>query len=180
MTGPAGRMRRWRDALRIVVIVAAGMAGTGCAATAGPEAPSQTSAGIWQTPRDRLRGPDVRGEAAIVRLNKPALDALLRDAPAAPGASAVIVALPMPDGTFARFRVAESSILAPELAAAFPETRTYSGQGIDDPTATARFGWTATGFHAIVLGQAGSVYIDPYRPGDTEHYVTYRKADGPR
>ena len=52
----------------------------------------------------------------------------------------------MPDGTFARFRVVESSMLAPELAAAFPDIRTYSGQGLDDPTATTRFGWTRPDF----------------------------------
>ena len=132
---------------------------------------------VWQA-AERPRGPDVRGESIVVRLNKAALDELLRDAPREGGSkpSTVIVALPMPDGTFARFRVVESSMLAPELAAAFPEIRTYSGQGIDDPTATTRFGWTQAGFHAIVIGSSGSVYIDPYAAGDVEHYISFRKA----
>ena len=46
---------------------------------------------------------------------------------------APVLALPMPDGSMARFRVWESSIQEPELQNQFPEIRTYAGQGIDDP-----------------------------------------------
>ena len=89
----------------------------------------------------------------------------------------MVFSIPKADGTFARFRVADSPILAPELAAAFPDFRTYTGQGIDDPTATARFGWTGAGFHAIVLSGQGTLYIDPYTPGDVEYYVAVNKPD---
>ncbi|MGH7730965.1 MAG: reprolysin-like metallopeptidase [Candidatus Eiseniibacteriota bacterium] len=85
--------------------------------------------------------------------------------------------LPMPDGRLARFRVEESPIMEPALAARYPEIRTYRGQGIDEPAATARFGWTRAGFHAIVLSPAGTVYIDPFDRDDTEHHITYFKRD---
>ena len=45
----------------------------------------------------------------------------------------MVMTLPMPDGTFPRFRVLESPILAPELGRRYPEIRTYRGQGLDDP-----------------------------------------------
>jgi hypothetical protein len=144
------------------------------------QAPPRPETAAWRItadwPVDAVR-PRLIGEYALVRLDKPALDAVLKTAPPErdkrPG---VVIALPMPDGSFARFRVVESSMLAPSLAAAFPDIRTYSGQGLDDKTATTRFGWTEAGFHAIVLHAGGSIYIDPIKPGDLENYVSYRKA----
>ena len=70
-------------------------------------------------------------------------------------AISVVLALPMPDGSSARFQVEESPIMEPGLARQFPEIRTYRGQGVDDGTATARLGWTSAGFHAIVLAAGG-------------------------
>ncbi len=89
------------------------------------------------------------------------------------------ISLPRPDGSFERFRIVESPIMAPELAAKFPEIRTYLGQGIDDPTASLRFDLSKQGFRAQVIGWRGSYYIDPFQPRDTESYVVYRKADAP-
>ena len=68
-------------------------------------------------------------------------------------------------------------MLAPELAAAFPDFKTYRGMGLDDPTASTRFGWTDAGFHAAILAAGGSVYIDPYSQGDISTYVSYRESD---
>jgi reprolysin-like metallo-peptidase family M12B/S-layer family protein len=116
----------------------------------------------------------------LLRLDRDALLETLAKAPlefAGDDAGAIVLALPMPDGSSARFRVLESPILEPGLARQFPRIRTYRGQGIDDGTATARFGWTSAGFHAIVLASSGTVYVDPYRRGDTVHYLSYFKRD---
>lgn len=85
--------------------------------------------------------------------------------------------LPMPDGKFQSFRVVESPVLSPGLQAEYPDWRTYQAYGIDDPTATARFGITLNGFHASVFSTKGTVVIDPLTIGDTQNYIVYSKAD---
>ncbi len=88
-----------------------------------------------------------------------------------------ILELPLPDGTSGSFRVFETSVMAPELAAKFPEIKTWVGQGLDDPGAIARIDITPAGFHAMILGTAGTIYIDPHHRGDTTHYISYLKHD---
>ncbi len=116
------------------------------------------------------------------RLNLSAFGALMARVPresSAAAASRPTLTLPMPDGRMARFRVVESPVMEPELAAQFPGIRTYSAQGVDDPDATARLDWTPEGVHGLVLSTAGTVYVDPYAM-QSGLYRTYYKADGAR
>ncbi|MBX2932325.1 MAG: zinc-dependent metalloprotease [Chitinophagaceae bacterium] len=89
-----------------------------------------------------------------------------------------ILTLPMPYGGTARFSITESPMQEPGLAAKFPDIKTYSGQGIDDGTATAKLDWTGFGFHVQVLSPvSGSMYIDPYERGNVTNYMSYYKTD---
>lgn len=116
-----------------------------------------------------------------LQLDKSALRSLLGSAP--PEFSGPIettgaeLLLPLPSGGFGRFRIQESPILEPELAAQFPELKTYVGQGIDDPTATMRADLTPRGFHAIILSASGQIYIDPYSRDADTNYISYFKRD---
>ncbi len=95
----------------------------------------------------------------------------------------VVMTLPMPDGSSARFRVEESPIMEARLAAHARDIRTYRGRGLDDPTATTRFDMTPKGLHAIVLSAKGTVIVEPDSKGRRGQYVTYdqsqaREQDG--
>lgn len=91
--------------------------------------------------------------------------------------SSVRLSLPLADGSYGQFQIVESPIMEPGLAVKFPEIKTYLGQGIDDRTATLRFDVTPTGFHGQIISWEGTTFIDPFQPGDTEHYISYRKRD---
>ncbi|MGZ5508831.1 MAG: reprolysin-like metallopeptidase, partial [Limisphaerales bacterium] len=115
------------------------------------------------------------------QLNQDALIALLSQAPLEftdeAASKQVVLTLPMPSGALTRFRVEESPIMEPALAAQHPEIKTYSGQGIDDPTATTRLDWTPLGLHAIVLSADGTAFIEPVSSFDTTTYISYFNHD---
>lgn len=91
--------------------------------------------------------------------------------------SNTIINLPDPKGGFNSFYFVESPVMEEELAANFPEIRTYVGQGIDDPYAWVRFDFTPHGFHAMIRTINGSYFIDPHNQGDIEHYISYYVKD---
>jgi hypothetical protein len=92
----------------------------------------------------------------------------------------LVMSLPTPAGTLARFAIQDAPVMAPDLAARFPQIKTYRGQGIDDPSATVRLDYTPLGFHAQVLSPNGAFYIDPYWHLDQSTYVSYRRTDANR
>lgn len=90
--------------------------------------------------------------------------------------------IPMPDGKTASFQVWETNIMEAGLAAKFPEMKTFSGRGINDPSATLQADYNPyTGFHVQVLSDvSGNYYIDPYARGNTTDYMTYYARDNKR
>lgn len=106
------------------------------------------------------------------------LKAVPDEAGLAARSAAPVLELPMPYGGTAKYRVWESPVMEPGLAAKFPGIKTYTGQGIDDPTATIKIDITELGFHAMVLSDiTGNIFIDPYRQLDTKNYIVYFKKD---
>ena len=89
----------------------------------------------------------------------------------------VILEIPAPDGTMAHFRIEDSPILSTEVAAQYPGWKTFQGYGVEDPTATARFDYTPSGFHAYILSGGGSFSIDPFQENDRGNYIVYYKKD---
>ncbi|MFN0081515.1 MAG: reprolysin-like metallopeptidase [Ferruginibacter sp.] len=96
---------------------------------------------------------------------------------AAAATSPLLIELPMPNKGMAKFKVWETPMMAPALAAQLPEIKTYTGQGLDDPTATVKIDFTYRGFHAMILSANGAVFIDPYFKNSFDYYLSYYKKD---
>ncbi|HYP26237.1 MAG TPA: M12 family metallo-peptidase [Blastocatellia bacterium] len=154
--------------------------------SASPSAPAD----LWERVdgqdllRDASASQSLPGSFKAARLNRDALSRLLEQAPMeftdAAKDKRVVLSVPMPDGSFARFRIEESPVMEPGLAAQFPEIRTYRGQGLDDPTATARFDLTPKGFHGYILSSSNTVYTDPMSDGGSDIYISYNKREFPK
>ena len=67
-----------------------------------------------------------------------------------------IIELPNPDGTFSKYLIEETSNFEAKLQAEFPNIKSYSGQGIDDPTAVAKISIGTDGFHAVIFSGKSS------------------------
>ncbi|HNH65190.1 MAG TPA: M12 family metallo-peptidase, partial [Bacteroidia bacterium] len=87
----------------------------------------------------------------------------------------LMLELPMPDGSFERFSIFQYNVMHPDLAAKFPQIKTYTGQGIDDVTATIKLDVTQFGFHAMIRSSKGDVYIDPYNQNTVNYYMSYER-----
>ena len=91
--------------------------------------------------------------------------------------STVVVSFPNGDGQFERFSIMESSNMDPELAARYPEIKSYVGEGIDNPTSTVYFSISPLGLQTMTLGpDRPAVFIEPYTT-DLSTYAVYKKTD---
>ncbi len=92
--------------------------------------------------------------------------------------SSIEITLPTPSGHWQRFNVHESSLLPRALRDAYPELRTYAGQGIDDPTAAIRLDTASNVLHAMILSANGAAFIDPLPSAPakpTEYRVAWKR-----
>jgi hypothetical protein len=167
--------------LALVLATTAGALTEG--ATAAPAPPGRPPA-AERVSRERLwrevaARPDGSGRRPVrtFELNERALAAMVAGAPlesaGAAEAGMAEITLPGPDGKLVRFRFVESPLLAPALAARFPEIRTYRGWGIDDPSTTVRFTRTSGGLHAHVRAATSSFHVAPVARGDATTHASY-------
>ncbi len=88
-----------------------------------------------------------------------------------------IITLPAPNGQMQLFKVVESPIMEPALAAAYPDIKTYSIKGITDVYANGKIDVNEFGFHGMIRSINGDFFIDPYCLQNTADYITYYTAD---
>ena len=146
---------------------------------------SQTGNSLWNSTTKKsdmipLESRMVLPENHLFTLNLDGLRTVLADAPqraAGVRTSQVTLTIPNENGVLERYRVYENSALAPELAARYPEIKSYIGIGIDNPTSTSYFSVTPLGFKSMTLNaDKAAVFIEPISQ-DLTTYAVYRKVD---
>ncbi|MBL4669186.1 MAG: T9SS type A sorting domain-containing protein [Flavobacteriales bacterium] len=85
--------------------------------------------------------------------------------------SATIIDFPIANGKTEQFRILEAPVMHPDLAAKYPNIKSYVGKGIDDPSAMIRFSLSdEKGLSSMILsGTKNSMFIEPY----TTNLATY-------
>lgn len=113
-----------------------------------------------------------------VSADRDLLEATLADAPDEfSGLGGVSLYLPLRDGKFKEFAVFRSGIMAPGLAAQFPEIKTYVGFATDGLGAVARLDTSPLGINAMIVAPDGEIYIDQAAQGGPENCLIYRRSD---
>lgn len=88
--------------------------------------------------------------------------------------SSLIIGLPSPNGELSRFELNEYSMMESGLPSKYPDMKTFTIKGINDPYATGKLDFTMSGFHAMVLTPAVDYYIDPYSSEEREIHIYKR------
>lgn len=73
----------------------------------------------------------------------------------------MVVALPLPNGDVTYFTLTPVKIMADGLAKKYPNTRTFSGTALDNPSDTGRFDITSNGFHGMFYYGGERIFIEP-------------------
>ncbi|MFP3595469.1 reprolysin-like metallopeptidase [Chryseobacterium sp. SIMBA_029] len=91
--------------------------------------------------------------------------------------SETIISFPNSEGKMENFKVRENSNFAPELAARYPDIKSYVGEGLGDSNSTVYFSISPLGLSSMeIYGDKSAVFIEPYTK-DLSAYVVYKKSD---
>ena len=87
------------------------------------------------------------------------------------------ITIPNAEGVLISYHVKKTATLHPELAAKFPEIKTYKGTDVDGYQ--VYFSVTKLGFHSLQFSEKGTNYIDPHT-SDLSTYIVYSRNTLPR
>ena len=119
-------------------------------------------------------------EFKLYSLNIKALKNKLQNAPIvaeSPQKSSNIISIPNADNTEENYRVYDTQILHPKLAAQLPNIKSYVGRSTKNTGKFIRFSVSQAGFHGQIFEPGKSTYyIDPYT-SDKTVYIAYKRKD---
>lgn len=93
---------------------------------------------------------------------------------------AMIITLPMPDGSYRDFKVWQTPMMPADLAAANPDIKTFTAEAVGDHMVTAKLDFTMYGFHAMIYNGENTSFVDPYDNFHDGFYIVHYKKDEQR
>ncbi len=144
-------------------------------------APTFAAAPVWQD-RTKLVAADTAALSTTLReyrsltLDLTALRSKLENAPDEnAGASPLRLDLPMPDGSMQPFDVYRTEVMAPELAARYPEIRSFVAHAVGHAEIQARLDDSPLGFSAMIRAPGGVTLLQPTKLGTASSYISFRR-----
>jgi hypothetical protein len=95
-------------------------------------------------------------------------------------AEAIVISLPMPDGSYRDFRVWQTPMMPATLAARYPDIKTFTGTAVDDGFVSAKLDFTVYGFSAMIYDGDNTSFIDPYDNYHDGFYMVHYRRDETR
>jgi hypothetical protein len=146
---------------------------------------TQTPKGAWQDvpflvlPRRSAESMAMPDKFRLLRLDFALANNKLPLGTADHAARKVTLDLPLPDGSYQTFQLQYDPVMHPDLAARYPQIRSYSGVSTTDPRVKTYLSISPVGLHATILngGVQEQTFIEPVQQGDAEHYLCYRQSD---
>lgn len=89
-----------------------------------------------------------------------------------------LLVLPLPDGSMVDVIAKEYALLSPELAAKFPDIKTWKVHAANGKNIHGRIDLTDSGFHAMLILENGdTIFIDPKKSSNNKLYNSFSKKD---
>ena len=85
--------------------------------------------------------------------------------------------LPDPTGKLITFEIFQTKLMESELAARYPNIKTYRGYNQENKRERIALGWSEKGFYAGISTNSGSYSIDRYANNQKEFYISYFHRD---
>lgn len=145
---------------------------------------SQNGKTVWKSASRNVDAVVLEDKRSIINPNVFELDVTLlkqklTNAPTRFGSnkSGVIVSFPDASGSQQNFQIQEFSNMDPELAARYPEIKSYVGHNVNDPSAVIYLSVSPLGLQTMMTKPGESpVFIEPYTE-DLRTYTVFQKSD---
>lgn len=114
----------------------------------------------------------------VLEVNNDALKKYLNREGTSPGSlssDTLSLKVPIPDGSWEEFSIKQVSVMSPELAAKYPDIKTYSGKSKIYPTDNIRLDISQAGVRVMIMSTRGTIMIDPYCSNDLKYVISYFK-----